>query len=130
MTNFAPFNRSDDLVLTATLNDVVTHTPDLAGHISIKDSGVIVETAIVNSSTPAVVSLLSGSTVLGTISLADGTAKGKFIHFTPTASYLDKPDVYFAANTELTIKTTTAGLGGTPAGKVAGVFSISHGVSG
>lgn len=117
--------RSDDLVLTATLDDAVAHSPDLAGHLSVGGSGVIVETQIENDTVSAVIGLYAGSTELGTITLDDNTAKGKFIHFAPVS--VSPQDVYFPANTNLTIKTKTAGTdSGTAAGRVIGVFAVSH----
>ncbi len=102
-----------------------------AGNLYICLSEVIVNTAIVNSSTPAVVALQlvrSGTTyTVGTISFVDGAAVGQTYKFTPstsvtlpgesTATDLSK-NAFIPYQTGDTIQTniTTAGLGGTPAG--------------
>ena len=102
-----------------------------AGNLHIGLSEAIVTTAIVNTSTPAVVSLQlvrnSTTYTLGTISFVDGAAVGTTYKFTPStsvtlpgdsvASNLSHcPFVTFASGDTIQANVTTAGLGGTPAG--------------
>ena len=102
-----------------------------AGNLHIGNSEVIVTTAIVNTSTPAVVSLQlvrSGTTyTLGTISFVDASVVGTVYKFTPStsvtlpgdsvASNLSHcPFIPFASGDTIQTNVTTAGLGGTPAG--------------
>jgi hypothetical protein len=102
-----------------------------AGNLHIGNSEVIVTTAIVNTSTPAVVSLQlvrSGTTyTLGTISFVDGAVVGTSYKFTPSTSVtlpgdhfatdLSKnPFIPYASGDTIQTNITTAGLGGSPAG--------------
>lgn len=102
-----------------------------AGNLHIGNSEVIVNTAIVNTSTPAVVALQlvrnSTTYTLGTISFVDGAVVGTTYKFTPSTSVtlpgdsvatdLSKnPFIAFQSGDTIQTNITTAGLGGTPAG--------------
>jgi hypothetical protein len=102
-----------------------------AGNLHIGNSEAIVNTAIVNTSTPAVLALqlVRGGTTytLGTISFVDGAVVGTTYKFTPSNSVTlpgdnfatdltRNPFVRFLTGDTIQTNITTAGLGGTPAG--------------
>lgn len=102
-----------------------------AGVLQIGLSNLIVTTAIVNTSTPAVASLqlVRGGTTytLATASFTDGAIVGQEIEWTPSTSVTlpgdnvatnltDNPFINYITGDTVQVNVTTAGLGGTPAG--------------
>ena len=116
-----------ETVTTTSTSNLVTLTTARAGTLSIGDTQIRVVTQVDNDTASAVLQLLYGSTELGTITLADSTAKGKQFFFTPTSTYTNDPYVKFSAAEDLKVKVKTAGTdAATAAGAVEVIFAVSQ----
>lgn len=118
---------TSETVTTTNTSNLVTLTTARAGTISIGDTQIRVVTQIDNDTVSAVLQLLYGSTELGTITLADSTAKGKQFFFTPVAAYTADPYIKFSAAEDLKVKVKTAGTdASSAAGAVEVIFAVSQ----